>query len=224
MTTMDLRALVVDDEQLARDELCFLLDQTRRRRGRRPGGQRHRGGRGAGSAPTRRRLPRHPDARPDRLRGGASRGRHGPAVATSCSSRRSTSTPSRRSRSTRSTTCSSRSRARAPRAGRSSASRRRLGRRGPAERAPREDRQTGRRPAAAPGPGRRQGRRTVPAGPGRRSDLRVAEWGYDIYSDGTGRRDVATTGRSTNCRRASTPRCSGGCIGRISSTSTRSRR
>ena len=38
-----LRTVVVDDEQLAREELCFLLGQIRRRRGRRPGGERRRG-------------------------------------------------------------------------------------------------------------------------------------------------------------------------------------
>ncbi len=45
-----LRVLVVDDEQLARDELCYQLEQLRRRRGRGAGGQRHRGA-GGGRPP-----------------------------------------------------------------------------------------------------------------------------------------------------------------------------
>ena len=47
---MDLRAVLVDDEQLARDELGYLLGQHRRRRGHRAGRQRRRGARDRSTA------------------------------------------------------------------------------------------------------------------------------------------------------------------------------
>ena len=96
--------------------------------------------------------------------------------------------------------------------------------RGAAERAAREDRQTGWRPAAPRGPDGRQGWRTLPAGPSGRHYLCLAEWRYDNHSDRARCRAPPTTGRWTSCRRGSTPRSSGGCTGRTWSTSTKSRR
>ena len=77
-----LRILVVDDEQLAREELCFLLGAGRRRRDRRPGRRRRRGPAAGRRAEARRRVSRRADARPDRLRGRApaDRGRRAAAA------------------------------------------------------------------------------------------------------------------------------------------------
>ncbi len=66
---MTLKALIVDDEQLARDELQYLLTLDRGRRGRRAGEKRYRSHRPGASPGARRRLPRRADAGPRRVRG-----------------------------------------------------------------------------------------------------------------------------------------------------------
>ena len=78
--SMDLRAVLVDDEQLARDELGYLLGQL--------GGVEVIGQAGNGvealddhrPAAAGRRVPRRPDAGADRLRGGAPAARHAGAA------------------------------------------------------------------------------------------------------------------------------------------------
>ena len=100
-----LRAVVVDDEQLARDELGYLLGQLGGVEVDRPGGQRRRGADDDRAAAARRRVPRRADAGAHRLRSGAPAARRAGRRRTSSSSPPSISTPSRRSRSTRSTTC-----------------------------------------------------------------------------------------------------------------------
>ena len=63
-----IRTLIVDDEKPARRRLAELLEPRAGHRGRRRGPRRARGGRpraGAGAGPD---VPRHPDARPRRLR------------------------------------------------------------------------------------------------------------------------------------------------------------
>ena len=72
--------LIVDDEQLARDELGYLLGQVGGVEVIAPGRQRRRGARHDRPAPARPRLPGRPDARPDRIRGGAAAARQRPDV------------------------------------------------------------------------------------------------------------------------------------------------
>ena len=220
---MDLRALVVDDEQLARDELCFLLEQLG---GVEVVGQAANGVEaiealerlrpdivfldvqmpGLTGFEVARHVARRRPGDPRRLRHGVRpvrhrgvRGERGrlPAQAGRDS----------RGSSRRSSACAG----------------------GWTPAAPLNEHlekivRTGRRPAAAPGAGGRQGRRAVPAGPGRRCDLRVPGWGYDIHSDRTGGRNVQLPDAGRAAGAASTRTSSGGCTGRIWSTSTRSRR
>ena len=82
---MSLKAVVVDDEQLAREELCYMLEQMGSIEVIAPGRQRPRGRRHRRAPDARRPVSRRPDARPQRLRGGAPAHPERHARRTSCS-------------------------------------------------------------------------------------------------------------------------------------------